>query len=46
MAEGRLRKLIDADELTLEKRGGPAAQRIRRDPRMLMQLFIWPTGRP
>jgi uncharacterized protein len=41
IAEGRLRRLGDADELDLAKRVlGPASARVRRDPRVLVELLL------
>jgi predicted glycosyltransferase len=48
IAEGRLRKLERADEVVLEKReaGQRGLQRIRRNPRLLVELLTSPaTGR-
>jgi predicted glycosyltransferase len=46
MAEGRLRKLVDAGELELTRRdssgGVGAGARIRRDPRRLVELLLSP----
>jgi predicted glycosyltransferase len=46
MAEGRLRKLADAGELALAKRdstvSGAAGERVRRDPRRLVELLLSP----
>lgn len=46
MAEGRLRKLADASELSLGKRdsmvSGARGSRIRRDPRRLVELLLSP----
>ncbi len=46
MAEGRLRKLTDVDELELTKRDASAAAgsgaRVRRDPRRLVELLLSP----
>ncbi len=42
IAEGRMRVLRDAGELDLSKRaaGGSAAERVRRDPRVLVELLL------
>ncbi len=42
IAEGRMRVLRDAGELDLSKRaaGGTAAERVRRDPRVLVELLL------
>jgi hypothetical protein len=40
LAEGRLRKLASADELTVEKRTRGVQDRVRRDPRTLADLMI------
>ncbi len=47
IAEGRLRKLGDASQLDLSKRelsagSGPAQERVRRDPRRLVELLLSP----
>lgn len=46
IAEGRLRKLANADELELAKRDSPAGAdggvRVRRDPRRLVELLLSP----
>ncbi|MCL2420193.1 MAG: DUF354 domain-containing protein [Conexibacteraceae bacterium] len=41
IADGRLRRLTSADEVVLEKRDGaqPGLQRIRRNPRLLVELL-------
>jgi predicted glycosyltransferase len=46
LAEGRLRQLTRAEDLTLEKRAGPgaAADRVRRDPALLTKLLAFPVG--
>ena len=46
IAEGRLRKLERADEVVLEKRedGQRGLQRIRRNPRLLVELLSSPAG--
>jgi predicted glycosyltransferase len=40
LAEGRLRRLEDPSEVRVEKRSGPAAERVRRDPRILADLLL------
>jgi predicted glycosyltransferase len=40
MGEGRLRRLSNPAEVTLEKRQDAAAERIRRDPRELVQMLL------
>jgi predicted glycosyltransferase len=46
IAEGRLRKLGSSDELDLAKRDTPGlATRVRRDPRRLVELLLWPLDR-
>jgi predicted glycosyltransferase len=43
IGEGRLRMLTDADELALDRRGPAAATpRVRRDPRVLIDLLLSP----
>jgi uncharacterized protein len=43
IAEGRMRRLTDAGEITVTKRaGGPSAERIRRDPRDFLRLVLAP----
>jgi predicted glycosyltransferase len=39
IAEGRLRALRDPAELRVEKRAGPAQERVRRDPRRLAEIM-------
>jgi predicted glycosyltransferase len=46
IAEGRLRMLVDADELDLGRRErGSAPPRVRRDPRVLLELLLSPLDR-
>jgi predicted glycosyltransferase len=45
IAEGRLRKLIDPDEIPLGKRERATGERIRRDPRELVALLCSPALR-
>jgi uncharacterized protein len=40
LAEGRLRRLTDPDEIALERRSTQGALRIRRDPRELVTLLL------
>jgi predicted glycosyltransferase len=40
LREGRLKRLNDPDEIRLEKRTGPAEERIRRDPGTLVKLLL------
>jgi hypothetical protein len=40
LAEGRLRKLEDPSEVRVEKRSGAAVERVRRDPRILVDLLL------
>ena len=40
LAEGRLRKLSNVDELVVEKRARSVQDRVRRDPRELAQLML------
>jgi predicted glycosyltransferase len=40
LEEGRLRRLDDPAELRVEKRSGPAQDRVRRDPARLAQLML------
>jgi predicted glycosyltransferase len=40
IAEGRMRRLTSADEITIAKRTTPAGERIRRDPELLTELLI------
>ncbi len=43
IADGRLRKLVAADELVLEKRSHAGdAERVRRDPALLVELLCSP----
>ena len=45
IAEGRLRRLERADELELVKRApGAAAERVRRDPALLVDLLCSPAA--
>jgi predicted glycosyltransferase len=46
IAQGRLRKLRDPDELDLSKRRGDrASERVRRDPQVLVDLLLSPLRR-
>ena len=40
LADGRLRKLSDADEIVVEKRVRGVQDRVRRDPRGLAELML------
>jgi predicted glycosyltransferase len=40
LAEGRLRKLDDPQAVRVEKRSGPKAERVRRDPQILVDLLL------
>jgi len=40
LREGRLRKLSSPTEVRIEKRSGPAVERVRRDPRDLVELLL------
>jgi predicted glycosyltransferase len=40
LAEGRLLKLEDPDQVVVKKRHGPAGERVRRDPRALAALLL------
>jgi predicted glycosyltransferase len=40
LREGRLRRLSNPEEIQLGKRSGTAAERVRRDPRKLVQLLL------
>lgn len=42
IAEGRLHRLERAEDLVLERRSGPAPERVRRDPRILVDLLCAP----
>jgi predicted glycosyltransferase len=45
IGEGRMRKLEDPDELDLERRrAGDDTPRVRRDPRVLVELLLSPLG--
>jgi uncharacterized protein len=46
IAAGRLRRLDRADDLRLEKRAPAHAQRVRRDPAVLVDLLCAPLARP
>ena len=46
IAEGRLRMLVDPDALDLDRRDrASVAPRIRRDPRVLIELLLSPLDR-
>jgi uncharacterized protein len=40
LREGRMHRLSDADEISLEKRTGAAVERVRRDPRLLVERLL------
>jgi predicted glycosyltransferase len=40
LREGRMQRLSNPDEIALEKRHGAAGERIRRDPRRLVELLL------
>ena len=40
LRQGRLRKLSSPTEVRIEKRSGPAVERVRRDPRDLVKLLL------
>jgi predicted glycosyltransferase len=40
LAEGRLRKLEDPEAVRVEKRTGATAERVRRDPQILVDLLL------
>jgi predicted glycosyltransferase len=42
IAQGRLRKLTDPEEIVVERRDGHRAPRVRRDPRVLANLLLSP----
>jgi predicted glycosyltransferase len=42
LREGRMRRLSDAGEFALEKRREAAGERVRRDPRRLVELLLAP----
>ncbi|HEX3832638.1 MAG TPA: hypothetical protein VHW04_11750, partial [Solirubrobacteraceae bacterium] len=47
IAEGRLRRLHDPDQVALVKRSGPVAstrERVHRDPQVLVDLLRAPLG--
>jgi predicted glycosyltransferase len=44
IAEGRLRRLTSADEVSLAKRERGSAERVRRDPRVLARMLTSPVG--
>jgi predicted glycosyltransferase len=45
IADGRLRRLERAEDLIVAKRQGHAAERVRRDPRRLVELLTSPLRR-
>jgi predicted glycosyltransferase len=46
IADGRMRRLAGAEDVVLDKRanGGPAAERVRRDPDVLAGMLLAPVG--
>ena len=42
IAEGRLRRLEDPEQVAVERRGSGARERVRRDPRELVALLASP----
>ena len=44
IAEGRLRRLARAEDVTLEKRAASGGERVRRDPALLADLLLSPVG--
>ena len=42
LGEGRMRRLSNPDEIALEKRTGSSGERIRRDPRLLVDRLLGP----
>ena len=40
LAEGRLRRLEDPSQVQVERRPGPAGERVRRDPAILVELLL------
>jgi predicted glycosyltransferase len=40
LREGRMRRLSNIDEIAVEKRPEAAVERVRRDPRRLVELLI------
>jgi predicted glycosyltransferase len=40
LAEGRLRRLEDPSLVRVEKRPGPAGERVRRDPEILLEMLL------
>jgi len=40
IADGRLRRLVSADEIEIVKRPAVAAERVRRDPALLVELLL------
>jgi len=42
LREGRMQRLSNPDEIALEKRQAPAGERVRRDPRLLVNLLLSP----
>ena len=48
IAQGRLGRLVDADQVVAVKRAspGPSSERIRRDPQLLVELLSAPANQP
>jgi predicted glycosyltransferase len=44
IASGRMNRLVDASQLPLHKRASSAAERVRRDPQLLVQLLLSPAN--
>ena len=42
LREGRMHRLSNPDQIVLEKREAPAGERVRRDPRKLVDLLLAP----
>ena len=40
VAEGRLHRLADPAQIALERRSSPAAERVRRDPQLLVDMLL------
>lgn len=40
LGDGRLKRLEDLDSLVIEKRGAPGSDRVRRDPRLFVELAL------
>jgi uncharacterized protein len=44
IADGRMNRLVDASQLPLNGRSPSDAERIRRDPQMLVELLLSPVS--